>query len=85
MAGGEISFALALKKPIIPCVFVGGIPPITIINHTWLSFADWDTGFSSLLTRLQGTEAVSAKIRRQMELAYLQDIGRNMTIGAIYI
>lgn len=74
----EVAFALALKKPIIPLVFEGGIPPITIINHTWILFHDWDKGLADLLERLKDPDVreVTPGTRREMELKYLQGIGQ---------
>src|SRR5689334_17928692 len=42
----EIAAALAQNKPIIPLVFPGGRRPITIINHTFISFEDWGEGLA---------------------------------------
>lgn len=74
----EIGYALTQKKPIIPLVFPGGHRPIVIINHTYISFADWDTGFALLLQRLKNPEVeeIDPKTRREREIAYLQLIGR---------
>lgn len=74
----EISYALAFKKPVIPLIFPGGICPITIINHTYIPFHDWNAGFAILLERLQdpGIWEITAETRRQTELKYLQDIGQ---------
>ncbi|MBK8032209.1 MAG: toll/interleukin-1 receptor domain-containing protein [Chloroflexi bacterium] len=46
----EIGYALTQKKPIIPLVFPGGHRPIVIINHTYISFAEWDVGFRCCCT-----------------------------------
>jgi formylglycine-generating enzyme required for sulfatase activity len=75
----EIGYALTQKKPIIPLVFPGGHRPITIINHTYISFADWDAGFAQLLQRLKNpdVEEIDPKTRREREIAYLQAIGQN--------
>lgn len=73
----EIAFALEENKPIIPLVFPGGRRPITIINHTYIDFTDWDKGFVVLLERLErGIEEITPQTRREMELAYLQAIGQ---------
>lgn len=74
----EISYALALKKPVVPLIFPGGICPITIINHTYVPFNDWDTGFAILMERLQdpSLREIMSETRRQIELKYLQDIGQ---------
>ncbi len=74
----EIAFALEEEKPIIPLVFPGGRRPITIINHTYLDFADWERGMTALLERLKrtGVEQIAPKTRREHEIAYLQAIGQ---------
>jgi hypothetical protein len=74
----EIAYALVLKKPIIPLIFPGAVsPPITIINHTYIKFNDWETGIKLLLKRLErGVEKITPQNRREMELAYLQTIGQ---------
>jgi len=74
----EIAFALEENKPIIPLVFPGGRRPITIINHTYLDFSDWNRGFTALLERLKnfGVEEITPQNRRERELAYLQIIGQ---------
>jgi formylglycine-generating enzyme required for sulfatase activity len=72
----EIAYALAHNKPLIPLLFPGGHRPITIINHTFIPFADWDAGFAQLLERLKrgSTEPLTPETRRERELAYLQRI-----------
>ncbi|MEL7433918.1 MAG: TIR domain-containing protein [Chloroflexota bacterium] len=74
----EIGYALTHKKPIIPLVFEGGHRPITIINHTYISFVDWDTGYEMLLTRLKdfGTGEIDPATLQERELAYIQAVGR---------
>ncbi len=74
----EIAFALEEGKPIIPLVFPGGRRPITIINHTFLDFSDWEGGMALLLERLNraGIEEISPQTQREHELAYLQEIGQ---------
>lgn len=74
----EIGYALTQKKPIIPLVFPGGHRPIVIINHTYISFADWDAGFALLLSRLNNpsAEEIDPQTRREHEIAYLQSIGQ---------
>lgn len=73
----EIAFALEEQKPIIPLVFTGGRRPITIINHTYIDFSDWDTGMAQLLERLKrGVETITPETQRERELEYLQEIAR---------
>jgi hypothetical protein len=74
----EIGYALLLKKRIIPLVFAGGHRPITIINHTYLDFGDWDKGLAALLERLKdfGNSEPAPKNREDSERAYLQLIGQ---------
>jgi formylglycine-generating enzyme required for sulfatase activity len=74
----EISAALVQQKPIIPLVFPGGYRPITIINHTYINFADWDAGLAMLLQRLKNlaAEETDPQTQREYELAYLQAIGQ---------
>lgn len=74
----EIGYALTQKKPIIPLVFPGGHRPIVIINHTYINFADWYTGFAMLLERLKNPdiEETDPITRREREIAYLQAIGQ---------
>jgi very-short-patch-repair endonuclease/formylglycine-generating enzyme required for sulfatase activity len=74
----EISYALTQKKPIIPLVFPGGHRPITIINHTYIPFEDWNAGFALLLERLKNAnvEEIDPQTRREYEIAYLQTIGQ---------
>ncbi|MFZ4829120.1 MAG: toll/interleukin-1 receptor domain-containing protein, partial [Phototrophicaceae bacterium] len=74
----EIGYALILNKPIIPLVFAGGHRPIQIINHTYINFADWVTGYAQLLQRIKNpaVEQVDPTTQREFELAYLQEIGQ---------
>ena len=74
----EIGYALALKKPIIPLVFAGGIPPITIINHTYISFADWDAGYAQLKERIKNfdVQEIDPQTQREFEMVYLQKVGQ---------
>jgi hypothetical protein len=74
----EIGYALTQKKPIIPVVFPGGHRPITIINHTYISFDHWDTGFAQLMQRLKNlaVEVIDPTTRREREVAYLQTVGQ---------
>lgn len=74
----EIGYALTQQKPIIPLVFPGGHRPITIINHTYITFSDWATSLSALLERLKYKEnqEKDPQTRRERELAYLQMIGQ---------
>jgi formylglycine-generating enzyme required for sulfatase activity len=74
----EIGYALTQKKPIIPLVFPGGHRPIVIINHTYINFADWDSGFKQLLERLKNLDVqeIDPQTRREHELAYLQAVGQ---------
>lgn len=74
----EIGYALTQKKPIIPLVFPGGHRPVVIINHTYISFADWDSGFKQLLERLKNPHisVIDPQTRREHELAYLQALGQ---------
>ena len=74
----EIGYALSQKKPIIPLVFLGGHRPIIIINHTYISFADWDAGYAQLLERIKrlDVEVIDPQTRREFELVYLQKIGQ---------
>ncbi len=73
----EIAFALEENKPIIPLIFPGGRRPVTIINHTYINFSDWDQGLVVLLERLErGVEEINPQTRREIELAYLQSIGQ---------
>src|SRR5579862_4322110 len=70
----EIAFAMEENKPIIPLVFLGGRRPITIINHTYIDFTNWDAGMVALKNRLrqpreEAESAPSAAPRREMELA----------------
>lgn len=74
----EIGYALTQKKPIIPLVFPGGHRPITIFNHTYIDFSDWDSGMRQLLVRLKNPnqEEIDPQTRREQEIAYLQVIGQ---------
>jgi hypothetical protein len=74
----EIAYALEEHKPIIPLVFPGGRRPITIINHTYIDFSDWDRGFAVLLERLKriDVEEITPQTRREHEMAYLELIGQ---------
>jgi len=77
----EIAFALEESKPIIPIVFPGGRRPITIINHTYIDFNDWDTGMLALVDRLRKPideveNPAEQRPRRELELAYLEAIGQ---------
>ncbi len=74
----EIGYALTQKKPIIPLVFPGGHRPIVIINHTYISFADWDVGYAQLLERIKSldVEEIDPQTQREFELAYLQKVGQ---------
>ncbi len=79
----EIAYALVNNKRIVPLMFPGGHRPITIINHTFIDFSDWDTGYKELLHRLKeepeptiGVPAVPAKTLRERELDYLERIGQ---------
>jgi serine/threonine protein kinase/formylglycine-generating enzyme required for sulfatase activity len=74
----EIAFALSLRKPIIPLVFPSGYRPISIINHTFIAFADWQTGCDALMARLKGGEhdTIAPETHRQRELAYLESLGQ---------
>lgn len=73
----EIGYALTHKKRIIPLVFSGGHRPITIINHTYINFAEWDTGFSGLLERLKdfGATKIDPETQQEREIAYIQEMG----------
>ncbi|HVO44150.1 MAG TPA: SUMF1/EgtB/PvdO family nonheme iron enzyme, partial [Aggregatilineales bacterium] len=76
----EIAFALELEKPIVPLVFPDGYRPITIINHTYIDFGNWDAGMLALLTRLRsmsGDLTVEPQHRREKELAYIEVIGQH--------
>ncbi len=74
----EIGYALTQKKPIIPLVLPGGHRPIVIINHTYISFADWDVGYAQLKERLKNpaVETIDPQTQREFELAYLQQVGQ---------
>jgi formylglycine-generating enzyme required for sulfatase activity len=74
----EIGYALTHQKPIIPLVFPGGHRPITIINHTYINFSEWDSGFAQLKERLKdtGIREIDPQTRREYEVAYLQSIGQ---------
>jgi len=74
----EIGYALTQKKPIIPLVFRGGHRPITIINHTYISFADWDAGYAQLKERLKSfdVQEIDPQTQREFEMVYLQKIGQ---------
>ncbi|MEO1166624.1 MAG: TIR domain-containing protein [Chloroflexota bacterium] len=74
----EIGYALTHKKPIIPIVFKGGHRPITIINHTYIGFDDWDNGYEMLLARLQdfGTGEIDPVTLQERERAHIQQIGQ---------
>ncbi len=74
----EIGYALTQKKPIIPLVFPGGHRPIVIINHTYISFADWDAGYAQLKERIKSldVEEIDPATQREYELRYLQQIGQ---------
>ena len=74
----EISYALTHKKPIIPLKFPDGHRPITIINHTYIDFSDWDRGFTALLERLKdsGSGEIDPQTREERERAYIQQVGQ---------
>lgn len=74
----EIGYALTHKKPIIPLVFPGGHRPITIINHTYIHFAEWDSGYAMLLERLKdsGTGNIDPATLQEREMAYIQTVGQ---------
>jgi formylglycine-generating enzyme required for sulfatase activity len=74
----EITYALTKNKPIIPLMFEGGHRPITIINHTYIDFRDWNKGFAALMERLTDFEVdeVDPQTQRERELAYLQSVGQ---------
>ncbi|MDX1992258.1 MAG: TIR domain-containing protein [bacterium] len=50
----EIQYALAQNKPIIPLRFAEVVPPIHIVNLTYIDFYNrvWETAFDELLRRL---------------------------------
>jgi hypothetical protein len=54
----EISYALALQKPVVPLIVDDCLPPIHIINVTREDFLQtpWDKAFPALLTRLGRTD-----------------------------
>ncbi len=58
----EIRFAQSLNKPIIPLMLPGGFLPITIINHTYVDFADREAGMTDLLRQLALASASSAAV-----------------------
>jgi hypothetical protein len=66
----EIGYALTQKKPIIPLVFPGGHRPVVIINHTYINFADWNSGFKQLLERLKNPDisVIDPQTRREHEV-----------------
>jgi formylglycine-generating enzyme required for sulfatase activity/ligand-binding SRPBCC domain-containing protein len=74
----EISYALRMGKSIVPLLFPGHYTPVTIINYTSIDFADWDSGFSELLERLQTDKVgpLEGHTRRELERAYLQTVGQ---------
>ncbi|MEQ8673155.1 MAG: SUMF1/EgtB/PvdO family nonheme iron enzyme [Aggregatilineales bacterium] len=74
----EIGYALTQKKRILPLMFPGGHRPITIINHTYIDFTDWNSGYVALVQRLKNPqpEATTAETRRENEFAYLQSVGQ---------
>ena len=51
----EIGYALAKRRPVIPLVFAGSLPPISIINNTQEDFThvSWDQAIAALLARLR--------------------------------
>lgn len=53
----EIQYALVSKKRIIPLRFADVVPPIHIINLTWIDFytLGWDQAFIDLRQRLEST------------------------------
>lgn len=55
----EIQYALALHKPIVPLLFDDLVPPIHIINHTYIDFHKqaWEKSFIELLKRLRQSPA----------------------------
>lgn len=75
----EIGYALTHKKPIIPLVFPGGHRPITIINHTYINFAEWHNGYGMLLERLKDFSIgeIDPVTLQEREIAYIQRIGRD--------
>jgi formylglycine-generating enzyme required for sulfatase activity len=75
----EIAFAIEMNKPIIPLVFPGGFRPITIINHTYIDFANWDAGMLALFNRLRNPNdapETEPEHKREKELAYLEIVGQ---------
>ena len=54
----EIQYALVSKKRIIPLRFVDVVPPIYIINLTWIDFykLGWDQAFIDLRQRLEASD-----------------------------
>ena len=54
----EIQYALVSKKRIIPLRFADVVPPIHIINLTWIDFfkLGWDQAFVDLRQRLENTD-----------------------------
>ena len=91
----EIAYGLTHKKQIIPLLFPQGHRPITIFNHTYIDFSDWDQGYAALLERLNTDEiddmatietAVDSSPdlkpdnRREMERSYLEKLGQDYEI-----
>lgn len=74
----ELMAAVVKQKPIIPLMFPGGRRPITIINHTYIAFKDWDKGFAELLQQIQHGKptTLAPSTKRELELAYLEQIGQ---------
>jgi HEAT repeat protein len=57
----EIAYAQLLKKPLLVARFADVIPPIHVVNHTWIDFfRDWDASLAKLLRWLRGETVDSA-------------------------
>ncbi|TVR25455.1 MAG: TIR domain-containing protein [Anaerolineaceae bacterium] len=73
----EIAYALFHNKPIIPLVFPGGHRPITIFNHTFIDFSDWERGYAQFIERLNEAEPFGVPIdHTASKRAYLEKIGQ---------
>ncbi len=57
----EIAYALKQGKRVIPLLFPGGHQPITIQNHTFIDFKDWNHGYSELLQRFSQSTDVKTE------------------------
>ena len=78
----EIAYALMHDTRVIPLVFPGGHRPITIINHTFIDFANWKQGYAALMAQLSDAvepdmPPMPVESLRERELRYVEHIGQS--------